>query len=797
MARVNHKLVRQRLNEKRSKITDRQFFTSRMFAGHFEDMAAAQTRRYHYNRRVRVNIYWKTKEPSVAMTNNQVIRINAGNPMFTKVRGRENRYHVLCGAFAHELGHVLYSDFLASQTHANYLASYRWYPQPPVWKTSADAASEKDLWDYVKEEPANLEMVQQLAHYISNTLEDGYVENRMLNNFPGTLGFGLETYREIKYKKIPTVTEFIEQEENEERHIFESILGIMLSYALFGEIKYGDEPLSDERIQTVFGLLDEMDEALMTSSGKERYQAVNVILVRCWDYIKDFCEVCKERQKEAAAAGGTATAAQTLSQILQSIAGGSEMGTGKGTPVAEAPGSGGGSVTAAARAKTHAMAAVPKEEEDEEKETTPHTESGEENETAEEEKTPEAGSEEENESDGEEGESQNGSREEENASESEDAFMGADAGLEGEALPGSAMAGGGKQEVSQGEKGRIPYQQTENISSPVGGTTTRNEDYRREQYEHAAADIERILDQMAEKAACEELETERIRELNEAAQSISYGNIHEGVHMRVNRIASVDEELVDQYNEISGTLITISRQLQRSLVKQLQENRRGGKQTGLVMGRRLDTHALCRNDGKIFYSNKLPNEIPELAVGLLLDESGSMCSCDRCTYARAAAIILYDFCESLGIPVMVYGHSTGYYDGHGSVELYSYAEFDGFDQDDKYRLMDISARGSNRDGAALRYVAENLVKRPETVKLLILVSDGQPADFGYGGSAAEEDLRGIKQEYQRKGIIFVAAAIGNDKENIERIYGDSFLDISDLNQLPTKLTNVVKRHIRI
>ena len=313
----------------------------------------------------------------------------------------------------------------------------------------------------------------------------------------------------------------------------------------------------------------------------------------------------------------------------------------------------------------------------------------------------------------------------------------------------------------------------------------------------AASDIERILDNMAEKAACEELESERIRELNEAAQSISYGDIHSGVNIRVNRIASVDPELVEQYDAICNPLISISRQLQKSLLRQLKENRRGGKQTGLIMGRRLDAHALCRNDGKVFYKNNLPNEIPELAVGLLLDESGSMCSCDRCTYARAAAIILYDFCESLEIPVMVYGHSTDCYDGKNSVELYSYAEFNGFDNDDKYRLMDISARGSNRDGAALRYVAEALSKRSEAVKLLILVSDGQPADTGYCGTAAEEDLRGIKQEYQRKGILFVAAAIGNDKQNIERIYGDSFLDITDLNQLPTKLTGVVKRHIRV
>lgn len=111
-------------------------------------------------------------------------------------------------------------------------------------------------------------------------------------------------------------------------------------------------------------------------------------------------------------------------------------------------------------------------------------------------------------------------------------------------------------------------------------------------------------------------------------------------------------------------------------------------------------------------------------------------------------------------------------------------------------MMDIAARSDNRDGAALRYVAERLDRRPEEVKILLLVSDGQPAACGYYGSAAEEDLRGIKQEYRRKGILFIAAAIGSDKQNIERIYGDAFMDITDLNQLPIKLTAAVKRHMQ-
>ena len=750
MARVNHKLVKQRLNEQRSKISDRQFFSSRLLAGHFEDLAAAQTRRYRYNRRVRVNLYWKPREKHVASTDNMLIRINAGNSMVTKVKGRENRYQIVCGMFAHELGHVLYTDFLAAQTHTNYLGSYRWYPYPPDLKTTADARNEKAFWNYVKTDPKNLEMVQMVSHYISNVIEDGYIENRMLNNFPGTLGYGLEKLREQHFEHIETVTQLIENED-EGKHIFESILQIMLSYGKFGEIKYGDEPLSDERIQSVFGLITDIDSALMSKSGKDRLNVVNMVLVRCWDYIESFCEECKKRQEEAEASGGSTSLAETLSEVLGAITGGSELGEGNSTPVPEASGETEESATADKRAQTHADA-----ENEDDSQTDSETE-----------------------------ENPSGSGESDNSSD-EDAIP-----LNGR------NSGSGKEETSDNEQGRIPYHQSESLSEPVGGSVEKNEDYEREHYDRAAADIERLLDKMAEKAACEQLENERIQELNDVAQNISYGNIHEGVPIRINRIASVDEELIEQYNAIAGPLINISRQLQKSLQKQLKENRRGGKLTGLIMGRRLDVHALCRNDGKVFYKNNLPNEIPELAVGLLLDESGSMCSCDRCTYARASAIILYDFCQSLDIPVMVYGHSTDYTDVGNTVALYSYAEFDGFDHDDKYRMMDIAARGSNRDGAALRFVAEQLSKRPEAVKILILVSDGQPADSGYSGSAAEEDLRGIKQEYQRKGILFVAAAIGDDKQNIERIYGDSFLDISDLKQLPTKLTAVVKRHIRV
>ena len=61
---------------------------------------------------------------------------------------------------------------------------------------------------------------------------------------------------------------------------------------------------------------------------------------------------------------------------------------------------------------------------------------------------------------------------------------------------------------------------------------------------------------------------------------------------------------------------------------------------------------------------------------------------------------------------------------------------------------------------------------------------------------AEADLREIKKEYTNKGILFVAAAIGDDKENIERIYGDAFLEISDLTKLPFLLVKKIEKELK-
>lgn len=149
----------------------------------------------------------------------------------------------------------------------NFLKVYKWYPQPPVLKTGTDIRNEQALWEYAKAEPEHLNMLCYLAHYIENILEDGYIESRVLTRFTGRLGICLDILRERQWAEGLTLTQLKEYEEDG-GHIAMSVLQSILSYVKFGQIKYGDEPLSDERIQAVFELLPELDSAITDTSAK-------------------------------------------------------------------------------------------------------------------------------------------------------------------------------------------------------------------------------------------------------------------------------------------------------------------------------------------------------------------------------------------------------------------------------------------------------------------------------------------------------------------------------------------------
>lgn len=303
------------------------------------------------------------------------------------------------------------------------------------------------------------------------------------------------------------------------------------------------------------------------------------------------------------------------------------------------------------------------------------------------------------------------------------------------------------------------------------------------------AAIHKILDQVA----TETLEKQRVAALNESVQKMDLGALHSHIDITIHRASVITQDMREEYKKIAAPLLPLSNRLQQQLCRELHKRKYPQTMPGYALGKRIDTKHLYRLDQKIFTKNLPAKKGFDMAVAVLLDESGSMNRAGRYKYAQAAAIILQDFCYRLHIPLMVYGHSTS----GDQVDLYSYVEYDTFDDSDRYRLADIQARNSNRDGAALRYVGEHLLKRPERNKILILVSDGYPSHTHYWGNEAEKDLRAFHSDFVRRGGLLIAAAIGDDKDAIHRIYGQSFMDITDLPTFPLHLTQYLKRHIRI
>lgn len=138
-------------------------------------------------------------------------------------------------------------------------------------------------------------------------------------------------------------------------------------------------------------------------------------------------------------------------------------------------------------------------------------------------------------------------------------------------------------EVLEEEGGRIALTETESIDTGEGGVITEDPTYTGTGYDKAAADIERVLSKLAEARVCAQEEEALEQELQDFSDRIRYGNAHRGVDIEIDRMAEVPDKLIAQYDRVAGPLLKISRRLQKQVRQVLQDQRRGGRETGLLM----------------------------------------------------------------------------------------------------------------------------------------------------------------------------------------------------------------------
>jgi nitric oxide reductase activation protein len=195
---------------------------------------------------------------------------------------------------------------------------------------------------------------------------------------------------------------------------------------------------------------------------------------------------------------------------------------------------------------------------------------------------------------------------------------------------------------------------------------------------------------------------------------------------------------------------------------------------------------------RITMRNVLKNR--DLSVVLLLDLSEStnetVSGSDKTVLqlTREAATLVSTAIEGIGDPFAIHGFAS---DGRHDVQYYRFKDFaQHFDDEAKSRLAGMKGGLSTRMGAALRHAGHHLLKQQEKRKLILLVTDGEPADVDERDPQhLRHDTKKAVEELYSKGVLSYCLTLDpNADDYVKRIFGaNNYTIIDNVNRLPEKL----------
>ena len=155
---------------------------------------------------------------------------------------------------------------------------------------------------------------------------------------------------------------------------------------------------------------------------------------------------------------------------------------------------------------------------------------------------------------------------------------------------------------------------------------------------------------------------------------------------------------------------------------------------------------------------------------------------------REAAALVGTAIHGIGDAFAIHGFAS---DGRHDVHYYRFKDFnEAFDDEPKARLAGMQGGLSTRMGAAMRHAAHHLLNRPERRKLLLLVTDGEPADIDERDPQyLRQDTKKAVEELHTQGITSYCLTLDpNADQYVQRIFGATHYTIVDhVERLPEKL----------
>ncbi|MDA8364825.1 MAG: nitric oxide reductase activation protein NorD [Gammaproteobacteria bacterium] len=156
--------------------------------------------------------------------------------------------------------------------------------------------------------------------------------------------------------------------------------------------------------------------------------------------------------------------------------------------------------------------------------------------------------------------------------------------------------------------------------------------------------------------------------------------------------------------------------------------------------------------------------------------------------AREATSLLSWAIDRVGDPFAIHGFAS---DGRHEVKYYRFKDFrEPYGDEVKARLAGMRGGLSTRMGAALRHASTFLLKQPEQKKLVLLLTDGEPADIDVRDPQyLRHDTKKAVEELAQRGVrTFCMTLDPNADDYVARIFGSkSYMVVDHVDRLPERL----------
>jgi len=155
---------------------------------------------------------------------------------------------------------------------------------------------------------------------------------------------------------------------------------------------------------------------------------------------------------------------------------------------------------------------------------------------------------------------------------------------------------------------------------------------------------------------------------------------------------------------------------------------------------------------------------------------------------RQACVLLADAIAKVGDPFAIHGFCS---DGRHDVEYTRFKDFDQhWDEAPKAKLAGMTGQLSTRMGAAIRHAGHHLKLQRSAKKLLIVITDGEPADIDVRDPQyLRYDTKKAVEEVARFGVMTYCMSLDPRADNyVSRIFGQkNYMVVDHVQRLPEKL----------